>query len=448
MSNKFPDSKDAPRMTGERPVVFAGPTQKPPKKSAPRWIGLLMIMASLGFTLGTVVLLLTNQGDDPQTSLPTQTVSAVITANPTEPIEESTATVEIVAEETPVISTTITENLLPTIAPDQIQTLLSNTQPDQIEGVPLGMLKIDPFTISPARARSSMIQHTVSENETIDMIASRYNINTSSIAWSNSREIMQRFLRPGDVLNIPPVDGVYIQTTGSLRSFRDYAEDYGVDDPFTIVDSPYNPHLRDYNPDDVPPDGTQIFIAGGTSFDVVWPVAVEIVEETTSSGNWSGGTGRGTQGEDSVLRVTFQNGQPGSCAAQVAEGASQWVNPLGGNYRIVRGFSPGYHDGIDLATSQGTPIRAANGGRVVFAGWNTFGYGYMVALAHGPTMTVYAHMMEGGVAVSCGQLVGAGGIIGYVGSTGNSSGPHLHFEVLSRSGNNFIRVNPTSVMGF
>lgn len=448
MSNKFPDSEDNPRMTGERPVVFSGPTHQQKKNSAPRWLGLLMIVASLGFTLGTISLLLTNQGDDSQPILPTQPLTPVLTASPTEPLEAPTLPAEVVVEETPIPAIVI-EDRLPTIAPDQIQTLLLDQPTPQNISAPLGMLQIDPFTISPARARSSMIQHTVIENETIDMIAARYNIDTASIAWSNSREIMQRFLRPGDVLNIPPVDGVYIQSTGSLRSFRDYAEEYGIDDPFTIVDSPYNPDLRDYNPDDVPPDGTQMFIAGGTSFDVVWPVAIEIIEESSSSSSgWSGGTGRGTAGEDAVFRVTFQNGQPGSCAAQVAEGASFWTNPLSGNYRIVRGFTPGYHDGIDLAISQGTPILAANGGRVVFAGWNTFGYGYMVALAHGPTMTVYAHMMEGGIAVSCGQMVASGQIIGYVGSTGNSSGPHLHFEVLSRSGNNFIRVNPTSIMGF
>lgn len=447
MSNRFPDTEDSSRMTGERPVVFSGPTNKKNSQSAPRWLGLLMIVASLGFTIGTVTLLFTRGDGETPPVIPTQEPTATI--SPTQILQEPTATVEdnIVGETA--IPSIITENSLPTIAPDQILTFLSDSPDVEGETVPLGMLKIDPFTISPDRARSSMIRHTVVENETVDSIASRYNIDTTSIAWSNSREIMQRFVRPGDVLNIPPVDGVYAQSTGSLRTFRDYAEEYGINDPFVIVDSPYNPHLNDYGPDDVPPDGTQMFIEGGQSFEVVWPVAIEVVEET-STGNWGGGTGRGSQDEGgSVVRVTFQNGQPGSCAGQIAEGASFWTNPLPANYRFIRGYTPGYHDGIDLAASEGTTIVAANGGRVVFAGWNTFGYGNMVAIAHGPTMTVYAHMQAGSPIVGCGQMVASGQAIGYVGSTGNSSGPHLHFEILSRSGNNYYRQDPMTMgIGF
>src|SRR5690606_12715431 len=145
----------------------------------------------------------------------------------------------------------------------------------------------DPFTIIPERARNAMIKYTVNEGDTIDTIAERFSLKTESLAWSNSREIVQRFLRPGDELNIPPVDGVYTQATGSTRSFRDYEVDYGVDDPFIILDSPYNPDLRQYEPDTVPPDGTWMFIPGGQSFEVVWPAAVEIIEESGSSGTTS-----------------------------------------------------------------------------------------------------------------------------------------------------------------
>lgn len=450
MSNKLPNTEDSSRMTGERPVVFSGLANKKKAKPAYRWVGLLMIVMSLGFTLGTVTLLFSNQDDEPapidepSSILPTEFPTATIST--TDLIEEATATAEIIIVDETITPSIITENRLPTIQPDQILAFLSDSPVTDDELVPLGMLQDNPFTISVTRARSAMIRHTVTENETIDSIASRYNIDTNSIAWSNSRELMQRFLRPGDVLNIPPVDGVYIQSTGSLKSFRQYGEEYGVNDPFVIIDSPYNPHLNQYGPDDVPPDGTQMFIAGGTSFDVVWPVAIQIVE--SSSSTYGGGTGRGTEGENAVFSVTFQNGQPGSCAAQPAVGASAWTNPLKVSYRFVRGFTPGYHPGIDLSAPQGTPIYAANGGQVVFAGWNTFGYGNMVAIVHGPTMTVYAHMMDGGVAVGCGQSVASGQVIGYVGSTGNSSGPHLHFEILQRQGNQYIRTDPTATIGF
>jgi len=72
-------------------------------------------------------------------------------------------------------------------------------------------------------------------------------------------------------------------------------------------------------------------------------------------------------------------------------------------------------------------VFAANGGRVIFAGWNSFGYGSMIAIAHGPFITLYGHLSQ--INVSCGQDVAPGQQIGGVGNTGNSSGPHLHFEI-------------------
>lgn len=85
------------------------------------------------------------------------------------------------------------------------------------------------------------------------------------------------------------------------------------------------------------------------------------------------------------------------------------------------------HSGVDLAAPMGSPIYAPSDGYVSAAAWNG-GYGLFVALEHGGGMqTRYGHMSR--VSVASGQFVKAGTVIGYVGSTGNSTGPHLHYEV-------------------
>jgi murein DD-endopeptidase MepM/ murein hydrolase activator NlpD len=87
-----------------------------------------------------------------------------------------------------------------------------------------------------------------------------------------------------------------------------------------------------------------------------------------------------------------------------------------------------FHPGIDIAAPEGTPIAAAKSGVVVFAGWNDGGYGNFVVLDNGGGVgTAYAHQSR--IAVSEGQHVSQGQTLGYVGTTGNSTGDHLHFEV-------------------
>jgi murein DD-endopeptidase MepM/ murein hydrolase activator NlpD len=85
------------------------------------------------------------------------------------------------------------------------------------------------------------------------------------------------------------------------------------------------------------------------------------------------------------------------------------------------------HEGIDLGAAYGTPIAAAGAGTVIYAGW-LGGYGNLTVIDHGGGLaTAYGH--QSGIAVAVGQQVARGEIIGYVGSTGHSTGPHLHFEV-------------------
>ncbi len=128
---------------------------------------------------------------------------------------------------------------------------------------------------------------------------------------------------------------------------------------------------------------------------------------------------RRTQAPAQVRRVSYQ------------EGGMRW--PIAGGFRITtyfggRGVFQRYHTGIDLAAPYGTPILAAKAGQVQVAGWSAWGYGNHVVLDHGGGVsTLYAHMSR--IAVRPGQWVEAGQVIGYVGSTGWSTGPHLHFEV-------------------
>jgi murein DD-endopeptidase MepM/ murein hydrolase activator NlpD len=86
------------------------------------------------------------------------------------------------------------------------------------------------------------------------------------------------------------------------------------------------------------------------------------------------------------------------------------------------------HRGIDMANNVGTPIVAARTGRVVFSGWHDGGYGYLVTLQHADgSRSLYAHNSR--LMVSNGQEVRQGTVIALMGSTGRSTGPHLHFEI-------------------
>jgi murein DD-endopeptidase MepM/ murein hydrolase activator NlpD len=110
-----------------------------------------------------------------------------------------------------------------------------------------------------------------------------------------------------------------------------------------------------------------------------------------------------------------------------AAGSCQ-ARPVPGD--ITSGFGPrdgGFHPGVDMDATYGEPIHACRGGTVVSAGWQG-GYGNAVVIDHGGGMaTLYGHQSRLGV--SAGQQVNAGDVIGYIGSTGFSTGPHLHFEV-------------------
>ena len=158
--------------------------------------------------------------------------------------------------------------------------------------------------------------------------------------------------------------------------------------------------------------------------------AAERRSDAADAGDGGGGDGGGGQGAD----------------PPASGGALSWpVNgPLTSSFGYRRHPIFGdvrFHAGVDFGAGPGAPVSAADGGVVLFAGWGG-GYGNLVVIAHdGDLTTAYAHLSS--MSVSTGQGVSRGQTVGAVGSTGNSTGPHLHFET-RRDGN---PVNPLAYIG-
>jgi murein DD-endopeptidase MepM/ murein hydrolase activator NlpD len=134
--------------------------------------------------------------------------------------------------------------------------------------------------------------------------------------------------------------------------------------------------------------------------------------------------------------VYLPGGSPTPPPTPTPQPSNTWHHPLPGHsvssnygwriHPITR--KRHFHYGIDVAAPGGTSIKAAKSGKVVYAGWNNSGYGNLVILDHGDgTRTYYAHLSS--ITVPYGATVSGGQSIGRVGTTGDSTGNHLHFEV-------------------
>jgi len=331
----------------------------------------------------------------------------VVTAPPISRASEAAAT-QVLAEPTATLlpatriaaAPTQASGLIaqPTLSAEQILGLLA-TLPEAEPGGP----RYDPFTIIPNRVRSKMTTYLAKRGDSVNAIAARYGLQPESIAWCNNHELAQ-IVRPGDSVNIPPEDGAcHTVLRAQGKDVREIAAQYGVDDPYLVIEAPAN-NLPDVSPETLLPSNTHLFIPGGEGPFITWNAPVQ------------------QDGAGNV--VAFDPQSPYSCGSRYG-GGTWWTNPLP-NGTWVRGFYAG-HSGIDIAANVGTPIYAANGGPILYAGWNNWGYGNTVVIGHGAFSTLYGHMSS--IVVRCGQSVAAGQVIGYVGSTGNSSGPHLHFEL-------------------
>jgi LysM repeat protein len=273
-------------------------------------------------------------------------------------------------------------------------------------------------TTLPKDARSSAVKYTVQPGDSIFSISKEFNIKPETILWANYDLLNDdpTFLSPGWQLTIPPTDGVYYKWQPG-DSLAKVAEKYYVK-PEDIIRWPSN-HMDITNPST---DGLEyVMIPGGYRDIQSW-----IVPLAYTSG---AGATRVIEG-------------PGGCEATsyqyIGSGGFMWPTPTRG----LSGFDfSSYHLAIDISAMTGDPVYASDWGTVVYAGWNSSGYGNLVVIDHGNGYeTLYAHLSQ--VYVSCGQGVAQGAVIAAAGDTGRSYGSHLHFEVRLNGG----FVNPWSVL--
>jgi len=244
--------------------------------------------------------------------------------------------------------------------------------------------------------------YTVRDGDTLGRIAELFDVSTSTIRTANNLS-SKSVIKPGQKLTIPPVDGV----------------EYSVakNDTLTSIAKKFNVSEGDIASFNYILDtskiaiATKLFIPGGKTISAPKPRTTTTTQIRPSSAVSS-----------SSLTGMFRRPIPG----KLVSGYGMRTHPVTGKRST--------HKGIDLDGYTGEPIYAAGSGtikRAVKSGWGG-GYGLYVVIDHGANDTLYAHMSR--VAVSSGQYVNEGDVIGYVGSTGQSTGPHVHFEVRRNNG--------------
>ena len=355
--------------------------------------------------------------------------------NPTSVVMETEGTATLVSTLTvppsvtspplPTVDTSLQISELSTAAADEIGVELLTPVPSN-NGSGNSIERDDhPFTEQIGGTTNEFVRYTVQNGDTLESIRERFNLELCTIVWSNDRQDVSP-LQPGNELTIPPVNGVYAKLRETI-TINQLAEETGVD-PYNIIDSPYNNALLDAKPDSILIEGLQVMIPGGNGGNCnIWGEGPTVVSSENGDGPPTTNTG------------TYSLW---GCTATVAGGGFPTTNPMGGSYVFFQSFSAA-HTGVDLSANEGLPVLAAGYGTVVFAGWNQYGYGNTIVIAHGTTFTLYGHLSS--ISVRCGQDVNGGQTIGAVGSTGNSSGPHLHFEIRDAG---FVPLNPVYTIGF
>lgn len=266
----------------------------------------------------------------------------------------------------------------------------------------------------PSRPRWEVTTYIVQTGDNIFDIAGKFNLNPSTVMWANYDTLADNpaALTPGQELFILPVDGTYYEWHAG-DGLNTVAEFFKAS-PDDIVNWPGNnlsaETIGDYANPNIEP-GTWLVIPNGYREFISWSAPL-ITRETAAEASIFG---------------------PGACGAiydgPVGDGVMIWPT-------IERWLS-GYdysaetnHYGIDIAGDIGYAIWAVDDGVVVYSGWNNWGYGNVIVIDHGNGwQSLYAHLEY--VNYGCGDYVYEGDIIGGMGSTGKSTGPHLHLELRS-----------------
>ena len=249
-----------------------------------------------------------------------------------------------------------------------------------------------------------IITHVVSEGETLSSIAERYGLEVDTILWEN-KITSKTPLKPGMELKILPVNGVRHQVQRGETIYT-IAKKYGLENSQAqvIVDYPFNEFLND------------------ETFELATGQYLMIPDGIMPQ----------TQAAPRVQKVVLTP----DAGTVTATGTFIW--PASGG--ISQGYRF-YHKAVDIASRGGGPILAADSGVVIGTGWDASGYGNRILVDHGNGyVTLYAHLSV--IQVSAGQRVNRGDVIGQMGSTGRSTGVHLHFEV--RQGG--VLLNPQSFL--
>ncbi len=256
------------------------------------------------------------------------------------------------------------------------------------------------------RTRTEVEDYVVQPGDTASSIASSYGLSVSSILWANNLSTYS-IIKPGQTLKIPPQNGL-VYTIAKNDTIKKIAETYQADE-LSILEA--NPNL-DANALAI---GSEIFIPDGVK-PAPKPIPTSKPSTVTAIRN--------------ILSPTTPT--PEGAADLEMENKLLWP----GKSRRINQYYSWRHRGLDIDGDTGDPAYAPESGKVERAGWSN-GYGYNVVINHGNGIkTLMGHFSK--VLVEVGDTVERGDVVGLVGSTGWSTGPHIHFEVIV----NGTKVNP------